>query len=140
MKISTNSWHYKVLGWAFKCSVRHDNVGICKYFWMVVASLFWYVILSLGAISAVAVFSGWIPILLWQWYTGVMVSQDFFEFSLAMFTVLSLGAGASLLVVFGKPLLRKRKRKEPPNILFEYVKAKKQKVCPLVEVVDDDYG
>ena len=32
-----------------------------------------------------------------------------------------------------------RKKEKKPNLFFEFIKAKKEKICPLIEVIEENY-
>lgn len=136
IKINKNSWHYRVLGHPFKSDLRYTNVGICKYFWMVVGSLLGWCGAGVLALAIVVTFVGWIPVGIGWLITGNLLSLEFFALSFGATTAVFLVWVGFTLKDLIKGKLRNRKKR--PNILFEYVKAKKQRVCPLVEVVHDN--
>ena len=160
MKISKNSWHYKLLDF-FKFDVIYDlrlgiNVSLCRYFWNVVVGLMAVggcvvlgsaAVFLIGALTFLAVIA---PIsYLTQSYFGFgwdYASTHGVSMIWIMWVVLPLAVGItgafkgelkvfpSWMKVNNKPRIKKAKK---PNIFMEYLKAKKAKVCPLVEVSDE---
>ena len=130
MKINENSWHYKF--WAF----TFENYGkvpkrtnLCFYS----QRIFWSAALYLIAGSMLLVaFS----IVLWGiFYLG------FWKHTGISFAILG-GLVAITTVSIGAVMYKERRarreishpgEKHEPNIFFQWLSAKKQKVCPLVE-------
>lgn len=129
MKISTESWHYKAIDYL---NWDHSN-SLCFYFWQAVgASLafvgFGVVLLFLLGIllsfPGVIIASKYIVVHSWLYYfTWVSLS--------ALFWIAIMGA----IVGFIKfvDFLSHRKPKESNNIVVSYIKAKKNKICPMID-------
>jgi hypothetical protein len=147
MNISKNTWHFGVVaddfffmeGW-------YPSRSLCLYFWQVVMRLFFGMGLGLLAASPLATaivsltgtFDTASPLVKLYASFGVIVS---------IFYGLILVCSISYLSVQGvKWVYNKlpRKYKEPkehsnpkePSIIIEYIKAKKAKVCPMLNFTD----
>ncbi len=142
MNINRGSWHYKLI--VDYCKLNEPKT-LCGYFCMlaycilsVLCSLFCTVALALGALlffvtSALVLASPYIDL-----FTGGYhdVSDN----------VLSLIAWIALVVFvaiktksFSWIFSRDNKTKEKTssiNVIFNFIKAKKQKICPIVEYKD----
>jgi len=164
MNINKSSWHFKLLDKLdFKISRRlkyeDEVVTLCQYFWNVVAAViigatigFIMTFLVLGSLLVLSsmviglvIFFGasWLPVVE---YGGFMFSYHAmgmglsFLFSTAfIFQTAIYQVKAGLIVPdwmkFSKQEI-KPKKETKPNILFEYVKAKKNKFCPVVKLED----
>lgn len=149
MKVNKNSWHYKLLtGDIFGIQgVNSWNVSssLCLYFWQVVFMLLWkgvalffltpFVINSLLILPLASIF-GLIT-------TGVIVQGDTGLTVLVMELIVIIvfvivWAGLSLYTFLkDKTDLAEVVEKEP-NLFVEYLKAKKNKLCPIIEFVEED--
>jgi len=127
MEIKNDSWHHWLYeaGYGDRPAPQHTN--LCKYFWRVVAGAFLVtVICTIGTSIIVGV--------------GVM----FYLHTFLMFAVLGgIAALVGLLYLYWRHQERAWKRRnvqgyqEPePGLLRSYLRAKKEKVCPLVTIVD----
>lgn len=130
MKISRNSWHYRAVDCFF--SAFGISESLCLYFWQVVVS----VILSVGiALMGVGVI---LSLLLLTVYpvAQLWLGTD-------PVTALSSGMWWCFLGLafrqylkeedkLGKPLLEETEH-ESNSLLVQYLKAKKEKVCPTIE-------
>lgn len=147
MDINKNSWHYQFVDSVFKNVSR----SLCVYFWQVVWSI---IVNTTAAILSIAVFL-------------CMLGLSLFFLSVPFFTtdplasILSFVIWAYLLFnmkglltdmltrsnpdsvflkeikLFNKPEKSLTKNKEP-NIITEYVNAKKAKICPTLNFVDKE--
>lgn len=163
MNIDRNSWHFKLLDyWDFKVIrklQRNESVTLCQYFWNVVGSILltsgvttmallfvsMFVWLTIGAIIGLVIFFGasWLPVIE---YGGTLDAMS----TIGLGVYLIFGILHTLEVA--KEQLREGriipnwmkfskqeatpKKETKPNILFEYVKAKKNKFCPVVKLED----
>lgn len=156
MKVNKNSWHYKLMNY-FNFDIIDDleygsNVTLCRYFWNTVGSI----IVLLGAILVGICVAGLLSLVLLAFVIAPIsyLTQSYFGFGWDFAT--ELGALMIWIVWVGVPLCMgleatvkgkikvfpnwmKVKLPEPvpntkPNILVEYVKAKKNKFCPLIEL------
>lgn len=118
MKISRTSWHYKVSNFS-ECENRNDN--LCNYFWR----------LAFKLVVFTMVFA-----LLVLFVTAVALGPE-----LRLFLAVVLYCIASVLLpVFAVSKFREKMgtNSEVPgeSILKEFIKAKKNKLCPIIKYVD----
>lgn len=128
VRISERSWHLQLVR-----ACRHDYVprDLCSYFWTLVA-----IIAPLAVVIGVIVIAvvAFVRIMLIDWRTT------------AVGIGIGIGVWAALFLVYylGRSLIhRRRVRQRPtgrrgPNLIVAYVKAKKRRFCPLIEVVPAD--
>ena len=126
IKIDTNKWYHR---WTVDWWV-HMPQSICAYFWKVVGTLF--LKFSFGIFSIIVPF-----------VTGCVLLYPILQIWFG--TDIFLAILSSLLWIFvGNVSLyeyRKFKKAENPEIynqhtiIGEYIKAKKNKICPLIEYV-----
>ena len=120
MKIKRNSWHYKVRNWG-SYEKRHDS--LCVYFWCVVGSIAFWVTITTIAI-------------------GVMIALCIllFEPQVTHIWIAILFVGLSAFLPWYTITQLRQKYQSPQlpgeNILVEYIKTKKAKICPIIEYVD----
>ena len=149
MKVNENSWHYKMVTY-------NDGpyttlpMTVCGYFWAVV----WAIVKRVGSIlrivSVVSLFAFAIGSVFNFIFVGVQDGQGAFQLvSLVtgafIIIVMTIGAvlGFIIFLIAGIHILilhmiacrkyPKKKVDKKPNLVVEYLKAKKNKVCPLVE-------
>ena len=149
MKVNKNSWHYRLLtGDIFGIQgVNSWNVSssLCLYFWQVVFKLLWkgvalffltpFVINSLLILPLVSTL-GLIT-------TGVIVQGDTGLTVLVMELIVII---VFVIVLAGLSLYTFLKDKtdladvveKDPNLFVEYIKAKKNKLCPIIEFVEGE--
>ena len=149
MKVHKNSWHYRLLtGDIFGIQgVNSWNVSssLCLYFWQVVFMLLWkgvalffltpFVINSLLILPLVSTL-GLIT-------TGVIVQGDTGLTVLVMELIVII---VFVIVLAGLSLYTFLKDKtdladvveKDPNLFVEYIKAKKNKLCPIIEFVEGE--
>ncbi len=164
MNINKSSWHFKLLDyWDFKVSYklrRNQPVTLCQYFWNVIGSilitlgmttmgLFFVgalLGLTIGAIIGLVIFFGasWLPVIEYGSTLDVMSTIGLvvyllfgvlYTFEVAKEQVRE-GKIIPSWMKFSKQEVSKPKKETKPNILFEYVKAKKNKFCPVVKLED----
>ena len=122
MRVQTNSWHYQ-------CYIRtHDSwagppetTNLCKYFWRVVFGIF----ISTFIISVALAFGAFI---------GLMFYHHTFE-SFAILTATGLLIACFFPIAYLTEKWHDRKLAnidKEPGFLHAYLKAKKDKVCPVV--------
>ena len=155
MKVNKSSWHYKLMKY-FKFDIISDlrygsNVTLCRYFWNAVGSI----LMLFGAIAlGIATVAIGLCILLVLLSPISYLTQSYFGFGwdfatelgvimIWMFWVATPLVAGFTAVFDGQmkvfPSWMKIKLLPPaasskPNILVEYVKAKKNKFCPLIEL------
>ena len=123
MKISKNSWHYRLIN-LFDIDHSYD---LCSYFWQVIGSIFLLAILVL--ISASVVFCSFSII-------GHFFIDGLMDYAVAggILWICSL-----TIILIGEMQERKAKEEisnfkpENPSILVKWLKAKKEKICPILK-------
>ena len=140
---SKNSWHYKFNEWVgyvglAPFNIATDRKSICTYFWSTVINLLGFV-------------GWWVFGYLCLSGLGLLCVQGFYEVSIIDMTWLWLfGAGVltlfiliigGIIISFEKfsNYLRNNGNEEVDKIqspLVEFIKAKKSKICPMIEVED----
>ena len=150
LTINRNSWHFKLLSRKRKiiASNRSDtgSLSLCTYFWMVMTELLIYArdIILFTAICYVAGFL--LYIIGYVWYFTIAYGMfdvmtfdiNAIELSIALH-VLGLAYALTCAffyysINFVQWLYRIERPKKQPNILTEYVKAKKQRICPMIRI------
>ena len=145
MKISTDSWHYKMLTEEFmfmsgKSSYSVSN-SLCIYFWQVVMRFLYGVgagfVYASPFVFPTLLFTG-IPFereSLLYFITGLWVGLGFLISALVAMALVVM----VLKYLWGKLRSSVSGVKAPKqvNIATAYIKAKKDKVCPMLEFVDD---
>lgn len=125
MKVSARSWHVRLVQ-GMSTGFDHQYVprDLCSHFWWVVASL------AFVALCFSVFVVGAMLILFLLWIKGFVV-------------LLPLVGGAlvgHLATLAARALVRRVHDAEPvprpPNLFVEYVKSKKHRICPLIEVVE----
>lgn len=157
MKVTKKSWHYKLatsVNTDVSYQLKHDYpVSLCQYFWsVVVAGVGWFIMgwfalfLSWAFLTPLATF--------FVAFTGTDLGISFLAFSsklgLGIFPLfwvlipLIVGAVEWLNgnIKFAPDWMKLNIQRSPnkekkPSLIVEWVKAKKAKVCPLVEVSDE---
>jgi len=129
MEIKNDSWHH----WLYEVGHCDTSVpqrtNLCKYFWRVMAGILVVTATCIICTSAVV-------------GIGVM----FYLHTFLMFAVLGgIAALVGLFYLYWRHQERAWKRRniqgyqEPePGLVFSYLKAKKDKVCPLVTIVNTE--
>jgi len=140
MQVKKTSWHYRL--WMLGRASHSKPHNLCKYFWHIV-------LLKVTAPLIVALLAlGGIISIIWVVVRNPLVSG-------------LIVTGAALLVmvvvglVFGIQKLRERSRrkrrerpevlrfkeeekKKEPSLVWQYLVARKKKLCPLITVVDEE--
>ena len=163
MIISKSSWHYKLNNWLRSSSntmyyLRYgDNVSLCWYFWFTVGSIFqMFSVASITLfLSVCALFAAWFMVInpiisLFALLTGYGYPFANIEaYPLGLFVAFLITAFSGFVlwkdgsIKFAPEWLSKHfKRSTKPakpvkqSLVAEYIKAKKQKICPLVKLED----
>lgn len=156
MKVNKNSWHYKLMDyWDYKVIYRLRcgfNVTLCQYFWNVVGAILQSVGFAAMIVVAIALFLALVfgiviaPInyLLTAYFGVPELMEGLGVVSIFIFWVfLPLIAGCEEYLrgnikgipdwmrLAPKEIVKKEKK---PNLAWEYIKAKKRKVCPLIQL------
>ena len=129
MKVSTNSWHYRL----HKFLQNEIPKSLCAYFWNLVFSVLHITVAFIGVcffLTCIGVLILWYPFEI----SGYKLIHPVLEVIVAFIT----GLGASALVGY-TVYMTKRKISDdttPDGVIMAYFKAKKAKVCPIIEIVD----
>lgn len=119
MKISRKSWHYKIRNLGNDFGIYNDT--LCRYFWAIVIRI---VLITVCTAAIATLVYGYFTSPFWI-STSIMI----------LFLISSV-----VLPVWAVCFVRKRFGGPPElpkeTLIFEYLKAKKNKVCPLIEYVD----
>lgn len=119
MKISKKSWLYKIRNFGNGWPVYNDN--LCSLFWACVSRF--VMILTLAAI---------IVLLVYSYFTSPFwISTSILLLFVFASTVLPLLAIDFIRKRLGHPVKWSKE-----SLILEYLKAKKNKVCPMIEYVD----
>ena len=120
MVIKENSWHYRVYEFGYSALDRWppSETNLCRYFWRVMWGLFLGTMMVTVALLVLG-----------------LLGTALYNFTFITLTVLGviaalIGAG---IAYDRRPY--KEKVKVEPGLLRLYLRAKKEKVCPLVEFV-----
>jgi hypothetical protein len=119
MKVSKKSWHYKIRNLGNDWPVCGDT--LCRYFWAFVFKAFG---ISFGS----AIFA----VLVYGYFTSPnWISNSILVLFILASIVLPILAICFIRKRFGHPLELPKE-----TLIIEYLKAKKNRVCPLIEYVD----
>jgi hypothetical protein len=129
MKIRKDSWHYKLYEKSYsEHRFPASNTNLCKYFWRVIGGTI-YLAFCIAVICAVLIGLGFL----------------FYEHTLISVSVVAVGVAiVGLCVLYTYISDRADLRhalgyQEPePGLLRSYVRAKKAKVCPLINFVEEE--
>lgn len=162
MNINKSSWHFKLLNnFQFKIvrKLRYEEpVTLCEYFWNVVAvvlfSLVWITTIAIFVAGSLfvmsSIFMGLVVFFGASWLPVVEVGgfvHSMYSGGLLIFCLIGVAFIAQTLIDQIKEgkitpewmkvyKVEAPKKNTKPNILFEYVKAKKNKFCPVVRLED----
>lgn len=135
MEISKNSWHYKLveyIGESFESGRYFMPTTLCSYFWTLVLFTPLKILTTLGILIAVIFFMT-MPI--WSIVGMVYLDDEIFTGTATVSWILvSVVVLANLIEYFRYNSDFKFKIIE---IVVEYIKAKKRKVCPFIEYTDE---
>ena len=132
MKINKKSWHYK----AISKSGFTPSKSLCMYFWQIPLITLFFAGLLFIAFALFALLSNMVGFALsffgligsdesWYLYSsGLGVAGFFISFVIAF-----VWACLSAIDFFAKRL-------KQPSLMREYISAKKQKICPILEFED----
>ena len=125
MIINKHAWHYRMLIWLNK----KPSPSLCAYFWQVVSAVAWPLIALCATIYLVIYFTGIFAQL--DWVQSALV----FIFFVGLWNVMCVlfNIAAYIAKQIGSGVSRSVKKN---GLLSEYLKARKNKVCPLIEFRD----
>jgi hypothetical protein len=130
MNIDINCWHYWFYKeWvgpskAYHVTFNDSNISLCSYFWCVVLGFFkWicFVILAIATIGGLG----------WFIYLFGLIT---FHHPYAVSMVVGTSIAVCLIVLLTQRAVIHVSNS--PSLLMQYVRAKKDRVCPLVTFVD----
>ena len=151
MNVNTKSWHYRFNVWRTNTWKTRRKNTLCSYFW--------FTVINMAFISsAVAVCVGLVymlgygfheellkygyDFLSFPYYTGhliVLLLGCLLILCVVLVALVFLTVGWNVKLLFDKSidLLNKRSNKEKePGLVMSYIKAKKSKICPIIEFKD----
>lgn len=158
MKMDTGSWHFRVYKrWLQLKTRRYRSTDLDSMLWYAKNTgthnlcLYMRVVMFWGPIkifffSVPAVLSTAIMLLLGLIYLELTATDMWLFIGISDFLLILLGAGLLLVlstfIVMATEGLRNRfgkkeKKEKKPNIVWEYLKAKKQKICPILSFDDE---
>ena len=121
MKINRNSWHYKVSNLFTEWESSSDT--LCWYFWRLVFTL-------LGISTIICI----IALLIYSYFTSPQwQANSIAVLSISLSIVLPILAIRKLRQINGKPY-----KLSGEDVVVEFIKAKKNKICPLITYTDND--
>lgn len=131
MRLNRNSWHYKVWARSFD---DWDNVpastDLCRYchrvFWQLVA----YAIIGCLALIAAGMCVWMVYLLIWK----ALIPH----LGPALLFIGGVVVVIAAIAMYVRWLYGKRPNKEPKTLAGHYLRASKDKVCPLVEFGDEE--
>jgi len=132
MKVSRASWHYKVWNWfhndSYGTRPRKEPKNLCQYFWGIVGPSAMMSFMGLSILSLIGVG-------LWVAFTQHTITALVVTFAIIG------GSSACYLGYRLDKWLKARPGKPPqpevePGPFRAYLRARKEKVCPLIEVID----
>ena len=137
MNISKTAWHYKVVANKF-CLIDGwwPSQSLCIYFWQVILRLVLGLALGLLLVSPLVTIITYV--------TGTIESSPFLVqfYSFVGFVIGMLYLLGALLGIFAllyegvawvsRKFPKKHKEPKEPSLLLAYIKAKKDRVCPMI--------
>lgn len=134
--IKKTSWHYRMI--AATCDSGYPPRSLCGYSSALVFTLFWALIAICGALALLGLLVGG-PIQLWLGVFGVMeLTHDEFAFGFIGQGIWVLVGLGWLITRFNKWMYSREPKTKQPSLIKAYIKAKKEKVCPVIEFVDEN--
>jgi len=131
MKISPKSWHYNLVQLFFTGNMPRT---LCSYFWTFLLCLFFGLLLATFALGLVA---GAIYVLVAPWILiGEAKNREEYILIGIMFF---MGYGFPVIGFIINYIESRPKNYRPskgPSLLSQWLKAKKEKVCPIIEYKD----
>ena len=149
MKVNKNSWHYKTiteetLG-VGGCSQYFVSHSLCTYFWQVIASILLKGTLLLVILPAGLSLFVTLPLIS---LVGWLVTGSLVEGDLGLIILFAEVLAVLIwLIVIGVDILRnkfndyryvKESVDKGPSLVGQYIKAKKDKICPIIEFVEEE--
>lgn len=120
MKIKRTAWHYKISN----SGRERSNDNLCNYFWRLVGNILAFVGKVMAALALVVCLV----------FLGYFIISDPLVLIVVLFFV-SSAVFPILAIWFMRKKLEKSLEMPYGNIVIAYIKAKKEKVCPLIEYI-----
>lgn len=125
MKVKRSSWHYKLTSFIWR-NLEYRGNNLCKYFWMMA----W----SLTIVCVIILFISGYSYMIYDTIFKDGSTWAIFRICIILF-VLSLLITPCIAISYfrkfvGKDIIVTVK---VPNILSEFIKAKKDKYCPMID-------
>jgi len=118
MKIRTDSWHYRLYKLTHD-GFPPDTTNLCSYFWRTVVGVLVAVIMGAVILAVLA-----------------LIGMVFTKFTLYSFA--ALGIILLLIALFIVRDRRPNRAPAEPGLVRLYLKAKKDRVCPLITFVEEE--
>lgn len=152
MNISRNSWHYRMTAFTLDYFSRSPSNSLCLYFWQVVLSPF--ILIGAAAIILMAILASAVVMLygIGAIVNDILVWANVLPHSFkqipGIFNYRAVISSLLIVLVVVLYLLRTeiknrlgiKERNEDeekePNFVIAFVKAKKQKICPVITFKD----
>jgi len=138
MKISKDSWHYRVCN-SFSWM---PSTSLCLYFWQVVwASFLNFILIPVAVLLLVSLFLFGVPLILgsvlvrgFQEIAFENLHTMFYCWGLGFLTMLGMIGCFVMKMLYDEGMLWQREEtvEKEPSIVVEWIKAKKRKVCPVI--------
>lgn len=157
MKISRDSWHFKLneyrRGAFLEYDIKRGKINLCRYFWTTVLSIIFSPFKLLFKIIyhiriPLTVFVGMLSIYSMircaNWFGDKSIKCDNFLWNmLAVWGWLIIIFGIMVTMVYLEAIFSRKKlhRKHydfKKTLIYKYYKAKKQKVCPIIELEKEE--
>lgn len=128
MKINRKSWHYRLQRRMWNTIPNN----LCSYFW----KLIWSLIVTSTALTVMAVFIlGIVYPLVSYWFSNEYWKSLSIATWMITLTIATIVGSDELKLYY-----RDKRANEPvkePSVFVSFVKAKKAKICPLIEFIDE---
>lgn len=123
MKIKRSVWHYKISNLWRDCERSNDN--LCRYFWGLAGKC---VVLFIGI--PICIFLA--GTLTYFYFTDPMwIARTIILLFICFSTIFP-----PVVICFVRKKFGKSPKMPYQNIVIEYIKAKKERICPLIEYID----
>jgi len=119
MKIKRSSWHYKISNLGNPLENNTDN--LCWYFWRAV--------FKMAYLIGILIF---LIFLVHFW----LINSQLISNTIMLFFIVSCIAVPFFAIRYLRRILGKSLEIPHGNIVTEYMRARKNKICPLIEYVD----
>ena len=116
MKIKRNSWHYKISNLLVDFEKHNDT--LCLYFWRLI-----------GTIVLIIFGTGLISTMIYSYFTSAFFAST----SIMLVFIISCFILPAIAIYFLRVKLGKSPEITGETIVIEFIKAKKNKICPLIK-------